>query len=332
MVIISTIGSHSALQILYGAKQENFNTKVYCLKGRDSLYKRYPVANDIVILDSYEDLLNITPDAQEIFIPHGTLIAMLGEKLREIPISMFGNREGMIWEMDREKNQQLLQAAGIRVPRTLEPKNIDELVIVKFPGAMGGLGYFLCSSFEEYEQKLSDLIHKDKISNSDVKNAQIQEYIIGVTMYPHYFYSVIYDRVEMLGIDRRYETNADALGRLSQNNYTIDPSYKVVGNQPLIARESLLPQILESGDKLKQASLKLFPPGLIGPFCIELALTSEEIIAFEFTSRIVAGTTLYTGGSPYSQMLFNEEMSMAKRIAREIKMAMGQRRLQEFIT
>ncbi|MCE7740878.1 MAG: formate--phosphoribosylaminoimidazolecarboxamide ligase [Candidatus Heimdallarchaeota archaeon] len=331
-MIISTIGSHSALQILFGAKQENFNTKVYCLKDRDSLYRRYPVANEIVTLDSYEDLLEIAADSQEIFIPHGTLIAALGDKLRDISIPMFGNREGMLWEMNRAKNQKLLETAGIRVPRTLKSDDITELAIVKFPGAMGGSGYFVCSSSDEFDTKINDLVSQNKISDYDIKNAQIQEYVTGVTMYPHYFYSGIYERVEMLGIDRRYETNVDALGRLSQNDHPVEPSYKVVGNQPLIARESLLPQILEHGDKLREASTNLFAPGLIGPYCIEMAITSEEIVAFEFTSRIVAGTSLYVNGSPYSKILFNEEMSMAKRIAREIKMAMGQRRLQEFLT
>ena len=268
MVIISTIGSHSALQILYGAKQENFKTKVYCLKGKEELYQRYPVADDIISLNSYEDLLEISPNHNEIFVPHGTLIAMLGQKLVNLPIQVFGNREGMIWEMVREKNHKLLEKAGIRVPKTVKPQDIDDLVIVKFPGAKGGSGYFLCSSFNEYNTKLDELVKKKTISESEMKNAQIQEYIIGVTMYPHFFYSIIYDRVEMLGIDRRYETNVDALGRLNQCNRSIEPSYKVVGNQALIARESIVPQILEYGDRLRNASVDLFFPGLLGPYCI----------------------------------------------------------------
>ncbi len=331
-MIISTIGSHSALQLLYGAKQENLKTKVYCLEGKEALYKRYPVAGEIITLSSYEDLLNLKPDRDEIFIPHGTLIAALGEKISEIPFKIFGNREGMIWEMQREKNVKLLENAGIRTPQTLSLNEIKSLSIVKFPGAKGGAGYFLCSSSDEFEEKLSELLSSKTITEEDAKTIQIQEYITGVTMYPHYFHSLIYDRVEMLGIDRRYETNADALGRLSQNQSSINPSYKVVGNQPLIARESLLPQILDYGDRLITASQKLFPPGLIGPFCIEMAITPEKIIAFEFTSRIVAGTSLYISGSPYSKFLFGDEMSMARRIARELKMAMGQRRLEEFLS
>ncbi|MHA1346178.1 MAG: formate--phosphoribosylaminoimidazolecarboxamide ligase [Candidatus Heimdallarchaeaceae archaeon] len=331
-LIISTIGSHSALQILYGAKQEGFNTKVYCIRGKEDLYKRYPVAQEIVTLDSYEDLLTQEPAMSEIFVPHGTLIATLGKRALDIQIPVFGNKEGMYWEMVRDKNHQLLQEANIRTPKSYSSDKIDGLTIVKFPGAKGGLGYFLCSSQTEYENQIAELLTSGSISEDDAKSAQIQEYITGVTMYPHYFYSVIHNRVEMLGIDRRYETNVDALGRLSQNSYKIEPSYKVVGNQPLIARESLVPELLDCGDRLVEAAAKLFAPGLLGPFCIELAITPEEIVAFEFTSRIVAGTSLYVSGSPYSRFLFDEDMSMARRICREIKQAMGQRRLKELLT
>ncbi|MHA1399000.1 MAG: formate--phosphoribosylaminoimidazolecarboxamide ligase [Candidatus Heimdallarchaeaceae archaeon] len=330
-MIISTVGSHSALQILFGAKQESFSTKVYCLKGRESLYKRYPVADQIITLDSYDELLNVECEQDEVFIPHGTIIAMMGEKAVDISIPMFGNRDGMLWEMKREKNLQLLETARIRTPYSYSPNKINSLCIVKFPGAKGGQGYFLCSSQQEYEQKITELLKNRVITKEEAEKAQIQEYVAGVTMYPHYFYSPIYDRVEMLGIDRRYETNADALGRLSQAQTNIQPTYNVVGNQPLIARESLVPKILGYGDNLRDASIELFSPGLIGPYCIEMALTPDEIIAFEFTSRIVAGTSLYVSGSPYSKILFNEEMSMARRIAREIKLAKKKNRMKEIM-
>ncbi|MHA1778612.1 MAG: DUF1246 domain-containing protein, partial [Candidatus Heimdallarchaeaceae archaeon] len=141
-MIISTIGSHSALQILYGAKQEGFKTRVYALKEREKLYKRFPVADEIVILENYEELLERN-DEDTILIPHGTLIATLGEKALEIPMAIFGNREGMKWEMKRELNNQLLKHANIRTPKIFEkPEKIDRLAIVKFPGAKGGAGYF----------------------------------------------------------------------------------------------------------------------------------------------------------------------------------------------
>ncbi len=330
-MIISTVGSHSALQILYGAKQEGFKTRIYVIKGREDLYRRYPVADEIITLGSYEELLDMKDDGT-ILIPHGTIIAMLDEKVVDIPLPILGNREGMIWEMKREKNEELLQKAGIRVPYSYKPEEIDRLCIVKFPGAKGGSGYFLVQSEDDFNKEIERLLASETITDYEANNALVQEYVVGVTMYPHYFYSPLLDRVEMLGIDRRYETNVDALGRLSQEAVKIPPTYTVVGNQPLIARESLLPIFLKYGDDLKESSDKLFPPGLIGPYCLELALTPNETIAFEFTSRIVAGTSLFTQGSPYSWMLFNEEMSMGRRIAREIKNALNEGKIDQLTT
>ena len=54
--------------------------------------------------------------------------------------------------------------------------------------------------------------------------------------------------------------------------------------------------------------------------------------AFEFSARIVAGTNIYMDGSPYYGLLYGESISMGRRIAREIKDAKSQNRLDEIIT
>jgi 5-formaminoimidazole-4-carboxamide-1-(beta)-D-ribofuranosyl 5'-monophosphate synthetase len=46
----------------------------------------------------------------------------------------------------------------------------------------------------------------------------------------------------------------------------------------------------------------------------------------------VAGTNLYIDGSPYSGLIYDEPMSMGRRIAREVKMAVKTGRLEEVIT
>ncbi|MEM3942340.1 MAG: DUF1246 domain-containing protein, partial [Candidatus Bathyarchaeia archaeon] len=38
---IGVLGSHSALEIAYGAKQEGFETVVVCQKGREKTYTRH---------------------------------------------------------------------------------------------------------------------------------------------------------------------------------------------------------------------------------------------------------------------------------------------------
>ena len=57
-----------------------------------------------------------------------------------------------------------------------------------------------------------------------------------------------------------------------------------------------------------------------------------KITAFEFSARIVAGTNIYMDGSPYYGLLYGESISMGRRIAREIKDAKSQNRLDEIVT
>jgi 5-formaminoimidazole-4-carboxamide-1-(beta)-D-ribofuranosyl 5'-monophosphate synthetase len=70
-----------------------------------------------------------------------------------------------------------------------------------------------------------------------------------------------------------------------------------------------------------------------GPFCLEGVYDKEgKFTTFEFSARIVAGTNLYIDGSPYSGLLYDEPMSMGRRIAREVRMAVRKRRVGEIVT
>ena len=74
-------------------------------------------------------------------------------------------------------------------------------------------------------------------------------------------------------------------------------------------------------------------PGMNGPFCIEGVYDeNSKFTAFEFSARIVAGTNIYMDGSPYYSLLYNESMSMGKRIAREIKIASEHNQLDKVTT
>ena len=82
------------------------------------------------------------------------------------------------------------------------------------------------------------------------------------------------------------------------------------------------------GEAVVRESKKIVPHGLFGPFCLETILTpKEEIIVFEISARIVAGTNPYIEGSPYTWIKYNEPMSTGRRIAREIKIAIKQNKL-----
>jgi 5-formaminoimidazole-4-carboxamide-1-(beta)-D-ribofuranosyl 5'-monophosphate synthetase len=330
---VATISSHSALQILKGAKDEGLGTALLCLKGREDLYRRFGLADMIIKMDALEDLLEKEIqkrllDENAVLVPHGTLISggRLDEFERGFKPPVFGNRHILRWEYDRDLKDKLLKEAGVRIPRRFESHtDIDRPVIVKFPGAKGGKGYFIAKDPKDYERKIKKVSEKGLIEKGGAERAFIQEYVMGVTLYPHYFFSSISNRVELLGCDRRYEANIDGLGRIGakdQLDLDLIPTFRVIGNIPLVLRESLLTDIFAAGDGFVSAAKKLVPPGMIGPFCLEMICDEEgRLYTFEFSGRIVAGTNLFIGGSPYSDLLYEEPMSMGRRIAREIRTA-----------
>lgn len=329
---IATLGSHSALQILKGAKDEGFKTLAICLRGREKPYQLFGVADEIIIIDSYQDLLQIDKKLASqniILIPHASLITYLGyEKVEKLKMKYFGNKKILRWEADRELERKWLKKAGLKLPVIFDsPKEIDRSVIVKFYGAGGGRGYFLAKSTEDFEIKIKP--HKSK-------KYIIQEYIVGVPIYAHYFYSPLSQSLEIMGFDKRYESNVDSLGRISARDQmvlpSVDPSYVICGNIPIVIRESFLSQIINMGEAVVEVSKRVVPPGLFGPFCLELIITpQEEIYVFEISARIVAGTNPYINGSPYTQLVYREPMSTGRRVAREIKIAIKTNQLNKIL-
>jgi 5-formaminoimidazole-4-carboxamide-1-(beta)-D-ribofuranosyl 5'-monophosphate synthetase len=78
---------------------------------------------------------------------------------------------------------------------------------------------------------------------------------------------------------------------------------------------------------------ELVAPGIPGPFCLEGVYDKNgKFVIFEFSARIVAGTNLFINGSPYADLLYNEPMSMGRRISREIKEAIKTNSLDKIIT
>lgn len=329
---IATLGSHSALQILKGAKDEGFKTLVIALKKQVSFYERYPFIDEIVGVESFSGFPEIEKKLIEknvIVIPHGSFVAYLGmDGNKKMTLPYFGNKKVLDFEFDRRRQGDWLKQSGINTPA--EFKNVGEVefpVIIKSFGAAGGKGYFLVNS----QKDLSEKIRLFK-----AQSFVIQKYIVGVPLYIHYFYSPLTNKLEIMSMDRRYETNVDALGRIpadQQNKIKVDPSYVVVGNSPLVLRESMLPMAYEMGEKVVKKSRELISKkGLFGPFCLETIITPDQkFFCIEISARIVAGTNLFINGSPYSDLLYNERMSTGRRIAREIKIAIEQNRLEEIM-
>jgi 5-formaminoimidazole-4-carboxamide-1-(beta)-D-ribofuranosyl 5'-monophosphate synthetase len=209
---------------------------------------------------------------------------------------------------------------------------IDRPVLVKYDGAKGGRGFFIAKDYPDFKLGID---HTQKFT--------IQEYILGTRYYIHYFYSPIRTEgykltkgvLELLSMDRRDESNVDEMYKLGAQEELkklgLFPSFVVTGNVPVVVRESLLPKLLDMGEKVVDRSIEIFG-GMIGPFCLECIVTDDlKIKVFEISSRIVAGTNPFISGSPYADLI-EPGLSTGRRIAQEIKYARDHGQLSEVIS
>ena len=341
MTSIATLGSHCSLQVLKGAKDEGFKTILVCEKKREKLYRRFPFIDELIIVDTFKEVLDqkcqkILEENNSVLIPHGTLIAQMNsEEIESIKTPVFGNKWILRWESDREMKEKLMREANLPMPNPVtEPKDIERLVIVKRQGAAGGKGYFMAANEEDYNTKRNQLISEGVISKDET--LYIQEYAAGVLAYLQFFYSPLTNELEFFGVDQRHESDIEGLGRIPSEQQLKSkkvPSFNVIGNSPLVLRESLLDEVYTMAENFVKASAKLVPPGMNGPFCIEGVYDENaQFSAFEFSARIVAGTNIFMNGSPYTSLIFDEPMSMGRRIAREIKQANEKNELNSITT
>lgn len=345
---IATLCSHSALQIFHGARIEGFKTLGICQANRKHVYDAFPLGkpDKFIFVNDFKEILDekfqeMLVKENIIIIPHGSFVEYVGPENLEknFLVPMFGNRKTLEWERNREKQRKWLESAGLKMPKNYSVSGIDKRVFVKLPGAKGGKGFFMANSKEEFDKKLEERISAGIISKKDSSEVAIQEFISGVRYYPHYFYSVFENvgvkagegRVELLSMDKRIEPIDECYrGLPSVPDEFFD--YSVTGNQPIVIRESLLPDLIKFGVDVINSSIELFPPGIIGPFCLETIFHPKSgFVTFEISARIVAGTNLYPEGSPYSCYLFNEPMSTGRRIARDIKEGIKRKQLEKII-
>ena len=341
MASIATLGSHCSLQVLKGAKDEGLKTILVCEKKREKLYRRFPFIDELIIVDKFREVLDEKVQAtleqnDAVLIPHGTLIAqMSSDEIESIKTPIFGNKWILRWESDREMKEKLMREATLPMPKPItNPSEIEKLSIVKRQGAAGGKGYFMAANEDDYNTKRIQLISEGIISADET--LYIQEYAAGVLAYLTFFYSPLKEELEFYGVDQRHESDIEGLGRIpaeQQIKSNKVPSFNVIGNSPLVLRESLLDEVYTMGENFVEASKRIVAPGMNGPFCIEGVYDENaQFTSFEFSARIVAGSNIYMDGSPYYNLLFNETMSMGKRIAREVKTAAETNQLDKVTT
>src|SRR5574340_51395 len=118
---IVTLGYHSVVQILKGAKDEGFKTAVVATPGRISLYSQYKnFIDEILEIKSWKDFPKLEKELikrNAIVIPHGSFVAYLGmDQNKNMQVPYFGNKQVLDWEENRKMQREWMEKAGIKVP------------------------------------------------------------------------------------------------------------------------------------------------------------------------------------------------------------------------
>jgi len=358
---IAVIGSHSALDVCRGAKDEGFKTLVIVEKGRDKTYGDYFKSNGtlgcvdkVLYVEKFKDILSdkvqkILKIKNCIFIPHRSFEVYLNDYdaiERKFNVPIFGNRHLLRFEERTEKPNQydLMQKAQIKYPHIFnDPKDIDRLVIVKVSERERQFerAFFLTNSPTSYKHTSEKLIKEGKITKQALENAVIEEFVLGVQVNFNFFYSPINNRLELIGTDTRRQTNLDGLLRLTQNyqgqimtGNKIQPKYEEAGHIAVTVLESLLEPAFEIGQRFVKAAKEMVSPGVIGPFGLQSVITAgppkKEIVVFDVSPRMPGSPGI--SSTPYGSYLYGKPISMGRRVAMEIKNALAKKQLKKILT
>lgn len=366
--VVAAIGSHSALDIADGAATERFRTLVLAQRGRDATYARYYRAHrnaagelergcvdDVWSYGRFADVA--APAEQErlraagaLLVPNRALSSYVPLDVIEsgLRVPLVGSRAMLRLEerSERENYYTLLASAGIPAPQAVpEPKAIDGLSIVKLPHAVKRLerGFFTVATAAEFERKSAELLRQGTITRPDLDGARIEQYVLGPVFNFNFFFSPLVPRadgLELLGVDERRESSLDGLVRLPAAQQLElgeagrTPEYTVVGHGSLTVRESILEDVFRLGEKFVDAARARYPPGILGPFCLQTCIDRDgHPTVFDVAARIGGGTNIHLGiGHPYGNALWRSPMSSGRRVAVEIRRALAAHRLREILT
>jgi 5-formaminoimidazole-4-carboxamide-1-(beta)-D-ribofuranosyl 5'-monophosphate synthetase len=359
-ITIATIGSHSALEVARGAKDEGFKNIIVCEKGREQTYAKYyktdgdtGCVDEVILVDKFKDILN--PEIQQqlidrnaIFIPNRSFEVYINDYdaiENDFKVKMYGNKKLLrIEERGFHPNQyDLLDAAQIRYPKQFtDPKDIDRLCIVKVLEKEREFerAFFYASSYENYQQESEKLLKEEKITQEALDKSVIEEFVVGVQVNFNFFYSPISKRLELLGTDTRRQTNIDGLLRLTAKEQShvlsnnVQVKYEEASHTAVTVLESLLEQVFAMGERFVTASKKFASPGVIGPFALQSMIVAgppkKDIVVFDVSPRFPGSPGITA--TPYSGYLFGQSVNVGRRIAMEIKDAIKHDKLEEIIS
>ena len=357
-----SVGSHSALEVAFGARAQGLHNLIVTARGREKTYAKYfarggdPVrgcVDETLELAAFADLLQ--PAVQEqllaknvIFLANRSFEVYLHQQYsydeieRGMLVPMFGNRRLLrAEERDEEHNQySLLKQAKIRHPRQFSsPKDIDRLVMVKAPHAQVSFerAFFLCASPKEYDTVSQRLIKEGMLNEEGLAGAVIEEYALGPSINLNFFYSPILGELELCGTDTRRQTNVDGLRNVPPSALgsvaAIPMRMEEAGHIAATLTESMLEQAFEMGERFIAAAREANSPGVIGPFalqCIIVAGPPKDLVCYDVSLRIPGSPG--TRFTPYSAYRWRRDVSVGERIAMEVVFARDTNRLADVLT
>ncbi len=367
-VKIGVLASHSALDVCDGAVEEGFRTLAVCQEGRDSPYTKYfkafrdrngkamrGMVDETLMLKRFSEattpaVMDRLLEENVLFVPNRSFTSYCGIDAVEndFRVPMVGSRSLLRCE-DRGGERDyywLLEQAGLPSPRKVErPEDIDALTIVKLHHKQKKLerGFFTASTPEEYWEKANKLIRDGVIEEDSLADARMEEYIIGPVFNLDFFCSPLEEkgsRIELLGIDWRFESSLDGFVRLpaeqqlALNDRQRIPEYTVCGHNSATMRESLLEGAFELAERFVSAAERHFFPGMIGPFCLQTCVDKDlRFFIYDVAPRIGGGTNVHMAvGHPYGNSLWRRSMSTGRRLAMEVRRAIEEDRLGEIVT
>ncbi len=365
---IGVIASHSALDVCDGAQSEGLRTLAICQAGREKTFANYfravresdgslrrGMVDEVLVLDRFKQVMEIQRqkaliEDNVLFIPNRSFVSYCGIDAVEddFTVPMVGSRN-LLRSEDRggEKDYYwLLEQAGMPYPRKItDPQDIEDLTIVKLHHKQKILerGFFTASSYTEYREKADELIRQGVIDQESLDGARMEEYIIGPVFNLDFFYSPLEDRgerIELLGIDWRFESSLDGYVRLPADQQLnlvesqVLPEYTVCGHNSATLRESLLERAFVLAEQFVDCTKRLYDPGMIGPFCLQTCVDKDmNFHIYDVAPRIGGGTNVHMAvGHPYANALWRREMSTGRRLAMEIRRAIEEGRLDEIVS
>ncbi|NPV63435.1 MAG: formate--phosphoribosylaminoimidazolecarboxamide ligase family protein [Methanotrichaceae archaeon] len=360
---IGMIASHSALDTADGAVEEDFRTLAVCQEGREKPYVKYfrasrvrgkvvtGMIDEVLMLKRFSEIMeqenqDHLRSKNTLFVPNRSFTSYCGIEAVEdlFMVPLLGSRNLLRSEERGDKRDYywLLEKAGLPYPEQIEAEEIKELVMVKLPHAVKTLerGFFTASGYDEYCQKADMLLKQGVIDQDGLDLARIERYVIGPVFNLDFFYSPISERIELLGIDWRFETSLDghcrlpAPQQLTLNERQINPEYTVCGHNSATLRESLLEKAFELAEGYVEATQKHYAPGIIGPFCLQTCVDKDlNFYIYDVAPRIGGGTNVHMAvGHPYGNAMWRAPMSTGRRLAREVRIALENDCLEKIVT